>query len=60
MTITINDAQLDTILAALRLYQSHSGLTAMPDEIRELATNGGSRSGLTLAAIDSLCEQINT
>lgn len=31
MTITTNDAQLDTILAALRLCQSHGGLTAMLD-----------------------------
>ncbi len=60
MTIIIDDAQLDTILAALRFYQYRGGLAAMPEEIQDLATNDGSHSGLTLAAIDALCEQINS
>lgn len=60
MIITIDNAQFDTILAALRFYQSHGGLDAVPDEIQDLATNGGAHNGLTLDAIDALCEQINT
>lgn len=55
-------AHRNTILAALRYYQSQ-GLgdpDKRPDDIHEIATNGGDDISLNDAGIDSLCEAINT
>lgn len=58
----MDDAQHATVLAALRYYQMH-GLgdpNYRPDEIHEIATNGGKvLSSLDQAGIDALCSSLN-
>lgn len=62
ITITVDDAQHATILAALRYYQQE-GLGEpcnRPVEIHEIATDGGAvMSSLDDEGIDALCEQLN-
>lgn len=64
----ITDAQRDTILAALRLWQELSrddgldtvqGVTADLEGIKDIATNGGIHPELTREQIDELCSIIN-
>lgn len=57
-----NDAELATVLAALRYYQANGqGDPAnRSDEIHDVATNGGEvEASLDGAAIDALCERLN-
>lgn len=59
--ITIDQAQLSTILAALRMYQA-AGCGEpgnRSDDIHEIATDGGTQISLDADGIDALCEQIN-
>lgn len=57
----ITNQERDTILAALRFYQS-KGLgdpANRPDEIHDIATCGGEGISLDDAGIDDLCERLN-
>ena len=57
----LNDAQLATVLAALRYYQGH-GLgdpTDRPLHIHDIATDGDTISSLNSEGIDELCELLN-
>ena len=57
----ISTDERDIILASLRLYQHVYEETGgdIPDDILDIATNGGSHEVLDLEAIDDLCERIN-
>jgi len=61
-TITVDDAEHATILAALRFYQQ-AGMGEpdnRSDEIHDIATNGGEvMASLDDAGIDALVERIN-
>jgi hypothetical protein len=60
--VDIDEAELATILAALRYYQ-REGLGEpdnRPIEIHDIATNGGAVISLDDAGIDVLCERLNT
>lgn len=60
LKIAITEAELHTILAALRLYQRQiGGLGACSDWIIDVATNGGMTIALDATAIERLCERIN-
>ena len=48
--------QMAAILAGLRILQY---TVAVPQEINEILTNGGTTDPLSLGEIDALCEQIN-
>jgi hypothetical protein len=58
----MNNDQLNTVLAALRLYQScgygNSGLR--PDWVQEIAAPTINDTSLDSDGIDALCEQLNT
>ena len=59
--VTLDDAELGTVLAALRYYQSQ-GLgdpANRPQEIHDIATAGDTVISLDDGAIDELCERIN-
>jgi len=62
LTIQLSEKEFHTLLAALRYYQQRKlGNSLLRiDAIHELATNGGRVRALTAAAIDELCERINT
>lgn len=57
----ISTQERDIILASLRLYQHVHNETGgdVPEDILDIATNGGSHELLDLGAIDDLCERIN-
>ena len=59
--LQVNDAELHTIIAALRYYQLHGqGDPAnRSDWIHDLATNGEEVISLNDVAIDELCQRIN-
>lgn len=61
MTISIEEAEHATILAALRFYQAHGmgDPVNRPDAIDDLATNGGKVASLDEEGISDLCERIN-
>lgn len=54
-------AERDTILAALRRWQQMLEQTggALPNDLLDIATNGGTHDGLSVEDIDALCERIN-
>ena len=52
----MNARELATVLAALRVYQ---GSEDIGDEVRQIATNGGTVKALTQREIDGLCERLN-
>ncbi len=58
---TISTLERDIILASLRLYQHVHDQTGgdIPEDILDIATDGGSHKVLDLDAIDDLCERIN-
>jgi len=61
VNITINKAELSTILGALRVYQ-RCGMgdpANRSDDIHDIATDGDSVISLCAADIDALCERIN-
>lgn len=60
-SLPVSPEQRDIILAALRLYQQVHDQTGgdIPDDILDIATNGGSHDAIDLNAIDDLCERIN-
>lgn len=60
-TPTISTGERDIILASLRLYQHVHDQTGgdIPEDILDIATDGGSHEVLDLNAIDDLCERIN-
>jgi len=62
MKIELDDQELSTVLAALRLYQDQGlGSPANRSEaIHEIATNGGEIVSLDTDGIDELCEKLNT
>ena len=62
MQITLDNQDVNTILAALRFYQEHDqGEPAnRSDAIHDIATNGDKDISLDNAGIDELCERINT
>ena len=53
----MNDRELGTILAALRLFQSR---TYTWQELEKIATNDNEHTALDAEEIDDLCERINT
>lgn len=55
--IVVNDYERNTILAALRFWQSQ-GLTA-PQDIKDIANSGDDNFLLDDDDIDNLCERIN-
>ncbi|KAA0573418.1 hypothetical protein [Azospirillum sp. Sh1] len=57
----ITNQERDTILAALRFYQSKGMGDPFnrPDDIHDIATNGGDGISLDDAGIDALCERLN-
>ena len=56
MILNINDAELASILAGLRLLQSSQ---TCPPAVEAIATNDGELSALDSTEIDALCERIN-
>lgn len=54
-TMAVNDRELATLLAALRLYQQAD----CPTDLLDIATNGGAHNPMTPDEIDGLCEKIN-
>lgn len=62
-SITLNAAELATVLAALRWYQATGMIPADYDSataaIHDIATNAGEVLPLDADAIDTLCERIN-
>jgi hypothetical protein len=60
--LKVCEAELHTILAALRFYQEHGqGEPAnRSDWIDDLATNGGDVISLDDDGIDQLCQRLNT
>ena len=62
-TLTADERQLATILAALRFYQDENlqGRTEIPDsKINDIATDCGTFKPLTFDEVSTLCERINT
>lgn len=62
-TITLNDRELGTVLAALRAYQDsgYGDIQKLPPAYREIAVDGAmDRVPLDDSEIDALCERINT
>ena len=57
----ITNAELGTLLAALRFYQQamRPGRRALPTWALEIATNGGEFDPLESDDIDELCEKLN-
>lgn len=55
MLINVNPRQRDTILAALRLFQTHA--PSISDHLREIAEENGPH--LADDEIDTLCEGLN-
>lgn len=59
--IEVMPAERDIILAALHFYTlKRLNGTDFPDEVVEIATNGGAHEILSYEAINELCERINT
>jgi hypothetical protein len=58
----IDDRQLGTVLAALRLYQENLTLSdePMPQRFTDISTNSGAHVELSVEEIDLLCEQLNS
>lgn len=56
--MNLSPEELNTILAALRFYQSDGAASA--EDIDDLATNGGAASPLDSPQIDALCERLNS
>ncbi len=61
LTISVESADLATILAALRYYQQEGQgePSNRSDEIHVIATDGDTHVPLDAAGIDALCERIN-
>jgi hypothetical protein len=57
MLLTLNDRELATILAALRLWQATD--SADTEEQNDIATNGGNLDAMSNEEIDILCETVN-
>jgi len=57
----LSGAELATVLAALRVYQQVLDECAgdLPDDILDIATDGGSFERLGIDEIDDLCEALN-
>lgn len=58
MTVELDDRELGTVLAALRLWQQTTGCHGR--DVMEIATDGGTFEELGVDEIDDLCERINT
>lgn len=60
-TISVDAAELATIFAALRFYQSagQGDPANRSDDIHLIATDGDSQISLDAEAIDALCERLN-
>lgn len=60
-TITLEDAELDTVLAALRTYQEagYGDPFKRPDRIQDIACPDEDSTSLCDEDIDALCERIN-
>jgi hypothetical protein len=65
VSVALSPRQLAAILAALRYYQNDldgSALSSDVDaagELNEIATDGGSFTGLDSSEVDGLCEELN-
>jgi hypothetical protein len=61
LILAVSPEERNTILAALRAYQQVSEQCAgdLPDDLYDIATNGGAHDALDLEAIDNICERIN-
>ena len=58
-TIKVNERELDTILAALRVYQTMLNMqSAVVDDVHNIASEHG--EPMTEAEIDTLCENLNS
>lgn len=57
----LNQRQHATVLAALRCYQQVLDETSgdLPDDLLDIATNGGAIERLELDEIDDLCMELN-
>lgn len=57
----LNNEELATVLAALRFYQGElcGNPDCRPDDIHEIATNGGALVSLDDNGINALCERLN-
>lgn len=57
----LSPRELATVLAALRYWQRSSGqnVASIDHALLDIATDGGTLSGLTDAEIDALCERLN-
>lgn len=60
-TISVDAAELATILAALRFYQreGQGELANRSDDIHQITTDGDTQISLGAEGIDALCERIN-
>ena len=56
-TITLDDRELATVLAALRYWQREGIMSSGMEQ--DIATNNGTLLALTGSRIDDLCERIN-
>lgn len=61
MTPADNDQALHTILAALRTYQElgYGDPDIRPNDIHDIATNGGDQISMDNAGIEELCQMLN-
>lgn len=57
-TISITEAERNTIIAALRYFQ-YTEPDCLGDHIDDIATNGQTDAALSTDEIDALCEKIN-
>lgn len=60
-SMTLNERELATVLAALRHYERYIvACGARPADVDEIATDGDTLTALNVDEIDALCERINT
>lgn len=58
--VNLSEAELATVLAALRFWQSKGQLESATFGLQQIATNEGLVEPLDSDQIDDLCEKINT
>jgi hypothetical protein len=61
-TITLDSAELATVLAALRFWQEEEMANdpfKRSDALQDIATNGDEETSLDNAGVDALCERLN-
>jgi len=56
--LAVTPHEFDTMLAALRFWEARGD--DAPQEIIDIATNGGDHESMSLDAIDELCQDLNT